>query len=299
MRPVAAAFLSTLLALAATELVSSAASRKAAAAPSRAAASALDKLFGKALAWRQIGPFRGGRVAAVAGIPGDAKTYYFGGTGGGVWKTSDAGGTWKNVSDGFFGGSIGAVAVSAWDPNVVYAGGGEITVRGNVSHGDGVWQSTDTGATWKHAGLLDSRHIGRIRIHPKNPDLVYAAVLGHLFGPNPMRGVYRSKDGGATWERVLYVNDKAGAVDLAMDPTNPRILYASTWRVLRTPYSLESGGPGSGLWKSTDGGDSWTELSRNNGCAKKSRGISVLKVYCSNPENVYALVESEKGGPLR
>jgi len=299
MRPVAAALLSTLLALAATEPVSSAASRKAAAAPSRAAAPALDKLFGKALAWRQIGPFRGGRVAAVAGIPGDAKTYYFGGTGGGVWKTSDAGGTWKNVSDGFFGGSIGAVAVSAWDPNVVYAGGGEITVRGNVSHGDGVWKSTDTGATWKHAGLLDSRHIGRIRIHPKNPDLVYAAVLGHLFGPNPMRGVYRSKDGGATWERVLHVSDEVGAADLAMDPSNPRVLYASTWRVERTPWSLESGGPGSGLWKSTDGGDHWTDLSTKKGLPAAPLGIIGVDVSASNPQNVYAIVEAGEGGVFR
>ncbi len=233
------------------------------------------------------------------GLPGDRNTYYFGGTGGGVWKTTDAGRTWQNVSDGFYGGSIGAVAVSEWDPNVVYVGGGEVTVRGNVSHGDGMWKSTDAGQTWKHVGLADSRHIPRVRIHPKNPDLVYAAVLGHLFGPNGMRGVYRSRDGGAHWERVLFVSDKAGAVDLAMDPVNPRVLYATTWNVRRTPYSLESGGPGSGIWKSADGGDTWTELTRNPGLPKGTVGISGITVSPTNPQNVYAIVEAEDGGVFR
>ena len=191
-----------------------------------------------AMQWREVGPFRGGRSAAVEGIPSQPDTYYFGSVGGGVWKTIDGGVTWKAVSDGFFGGSIGAVAVSEWDPNVVYAGGGEKTVRGNVSHGDGMWKSTDAGQTWTHVGLKDSRHIPRVRIHPRNPDLVYAAVLGHLFGPSQERGVYRTKDGGRTWERILFANENAGAIDLILDPTNPRILYASTWRVRRTPYSL-------------------------------------------------------------
>ncbi|HEX4965110.1 MAG TPA: glycosyl hydrolase [Thermoanaerobaculia bacterium] len=266
---------------------------------SAAAAPAVDPALFKSLKWREVGPYRGGRVAAVTGVPGDRNTYYFGGTGGGVWKTTDGGRTWKNVSDGTFGGSIGAVAVSEWDPNVVYAGGGEVTVRGNVSHGEGVWKSTDAGKTWKPSGLADSRHIPRIRIHPKNPDLVYAAVLGHLFGPNEMRGVYRSKDGGGHWERVLYVSDKAGAVDLAMDPVNPRVLYASLWNVRRTPYSLESGGPGSGLWKSTDGGDTWTELSGNPGFPKGTLGIIGVTVSPSNPENVYAIVEAKEGGVYR
>jgi photosystem II stability/assembly factor-like uncharacterized protein len=274
------------------------AARKAApaAAPAR---QALDPALWDGLAWREVGPYRGGRSAAVAGIPGDRSTYYFGATGGGVWKTTDAGRTWKNVSDGFFGGSIGAVAVSEWDPNVVYVGGGEKTVRGNVSHGDGVWKSTDAGRTWKHVGLADSRHVPRIRIHPKDPDRVYAAVLGHLFGPNDQRGVYRSKDGGATWERVLFVDDQVGAVDLVMDPTNPRILYAGTWRVLRTPYSLESGGPGSGLWKSTDGGDTWTELTGNAGLPRGTVGIVGITVSPSNPDNLYAIVEAEDGGVFR
>jgi photosystem II stability/assembly factor-like uncharacterized protein len=253
----------------------------------------------KGMQWREVGPYRGGRSAAVEGIISQPNTYYFGATGGGVWKTIDGGQTWKNVSDGFFGGSIGAVAVSDWDPNVVYAGGGEVTVRGNVSHGDGVWRSTDAGKTWTKAGLPSSRHIPRIRIHPRNPDLVYAAVLGHLFGPGSDRGVYRSKDGGKTWERILFANENAGAADLAMDPTNPRILYASTWRVRRTPYSLESGGEGSALWKSTDGGDTWKNISRNKGLPKKALGIIGVTVSPSNPQNVYAILEAEDGGVFR
>ncbi|PYQ27215.1 MAG: glycosyl hydrolase [Acidobacteria bacterium] len=263
------------------------------------AATTFDPAQFKSLQWREVGPFRGGRVAAVEGIVAQPKTYYFGGTGGGVWKTLDGGETWKNVSDGFFGGSIGAVAVSEWDPNVVYAGGGEVTVRGNVSHGDGIWKSTDAGKTWSFIGLKEARQIPRIRIHPKNPDLVYAAVLGHLFAPNPDRGVYRSKDGGKTWERVLFANENAGAVDLAMDPTNPRILFASTWRVRRTPYSLESGGEGSALWKSTDGGDTWKNISTNKGMPKGTLGIIGVSISPSNPQNVYAIIEAEQGGVYR
>jgi photosystem II stability/assembly factor-like uncharacterized protein len=253
----------------------------------------------KALRWREVGPYRGGRSAAVAGVPGNRATYYFGGAGGGVWKSTDAGKTWHSASDGSFGGSIGAIAVAAWDPNVVYAGTGEETVRGNVSEGDGMWKSTDAGKTWKRAGLADSRHITRIRVHPRNPDLVYAAVLGHLFGPSSERGVYRSTDGGASWKRVLYVDDQTGAVDLAMDPVNPRVLYAGTWRVRRTPYSLEGGGPGSGLWKSTDGGDSWTDLSKSPGLPKGTLGIVGVTVSPTDPDNVYAFVEAERGGVFR
>jgi photosystem II stability/assembly factor-like uncharacterized protein len=252
-----------------------------------------------AMQWREVGPFRGGRSAAVEGIPSQPNTYYFGSVGGGVWKTVDGGVTWKAVSDGYFGGSIGAVAVSEWDPNVVYVGGGEKTVRGNVSHGDGMWKSTDAGQTWTQVGLKDSRHIPRVRIHPRNPDLVYAAVLGHLFGPSQERGIYRTKDGGRTWERILFANENAGAIDLIMDPTNPRILYASTWRVRRTPYSLESGGEGSAIWKSTDGGDTWKNISRNKGLPKAPLGISGVTVSRSNPQNVYAIVEAAEGGVFR
>ena len=249
--------------------------------------------------WREIGPYRGGRSAAVEGIPQDRETYYFGSTGGGVWKTENGGGKWKNVSDGFFGGSIGAVAVSSWDPNIIYVGTGEKTVRGNVSMGNGMWKSTDAGRSWTHIGLADSRRIPRVRIHPQNPDIVYAAVMGHLFGPNEQRGVFRSVDGGQNWEKVLYVNDEVGAVDLVMDPTNPRILYASTWRVIRRPYSLESGGEGSKLWKSTDGGDNWTSLSENKGLPKPPLGISGITVSRSNPDNLYAIIEAEDGGVFR
>jgi len=249
--------------------------------------------------FRSIGPYRGGRSCAVAGVPGDPMTYYFGGTGGGIWKTQDAGQSWRNVSDGYFGGSIGAVAVSEWDPNVVYAGGGEKTVRGNVSHGYGMWKSTDAGKTWESLGLDDTRHIGRIRIHPRDPDVVYVSAMGHLYGPNEERGLFRSTDGGATWEKILYVDDEVGCVDLAMDPTNPRILYASFWRILRTPYSLESGGEGSSMWKSTDGGDTWTEITRNEGLPSGTVGINAMTVSPIDPDRVWAIVEADDGGVFR
>jgi len=263
------------------------------------AAPKLDPKLLESLEWRLVGPSRGGRVAAVAGIPTERDTYYFGGTGGGVWKTTDSGVTWTCVSDKFFGGSIGAVAVSESDPNVVFSGGGEKTVRGNVSPGDGIWRSLDAGKTWTHVGLADSQHVPRIRVHPKDPNVVYAAALGHLFGPNETRGVYRSLDGGATWENVLFINVEVGAIDLAMDRTNPRVLYAAMWRVRRTPYSLESGGDGSSLWKTTDGGDNWTEISRNEGFPKGTLGIIGVDVSPSDPENVWAIVEAEEGGVFR
>ncbi len=265
----------------------------------QSALAAFDESKLKGLEWREIGPYRGGRSAAVAGIPQDRETFYFGSTGGGVWKTENGGGKWSNISDGFFGGSIGAVAVSSWDPNVIYVGTGEKTVRGNVSVGNGMWKSTDAGRSWTHIGLKDSRRIPRVRIHPKNPDIVYAAVLGHLFGANEQRGVFRSTDGGENWEKILYVNDEVGAVDLVMDPTNPRILYASTWRVIRRPYSLESGGEGSKLWKSTDGGDSWASLSENEGMPKPPLGIAGITVSRSNPDNLYAIIEAADGGVFR
>lgn len=262
-------------------------------------AASIDPTLFESLQWRDIGPYRGGRSAAVEGLASDRMTYYFGATGGGVWKTTDGGQSWKPVSDGFFGGSIGAIDASDSDPNVVYAGTGEKTVRGNVSHGDGMWKSTDAGKTWTHAGLADSRHIPRVRVHPTNPDLVYAAALGHLFGPNDQRGVFRTKDGGRTWERILFVNRDTGAIDLILDPTNPRVLYASMWRVRRTPYSLESGGEGSSIWKSTDGGDSWIELTRRPGLPKGTIGISGITVSPTDPENLYAIIEAEDGGVFR
>jgi len=251
------------------------------------------------LEWRSIGPYRGGRSAAVTGVPGKSNLFYFGSTGGGVWKTSDAGNTWENISDGFFGGSIGAVAVSEWDNNVIYVGGGEKTVRGNVSYGYGMWKSTDAGKTWKESGLKESRHIPRIRIHPKNPELVYAAVLGDLYKASEERGIYRSEDGGKNWKRILFANADAGAVDLIMDPNNPRILFASTWRIRRTPYSLESGGEGSSLWKSVDGGDSWTNISKNEGLPTGTWGIVGVTVSPVNSSRIYAIIENENGGVFR
>jgi photosystem II stability/assembly factor-like uncharacterized protein len=253
----------------------------------------------KNMKWREVGPYRGGRSSAVEGIANQPDVYYFGASGGGVWKTTDGGQTWKPMSDGFFGGSVGAVAVAPSDPAVVYAGLGEETIRGNVTHGDGMWKSTDAGKSWTKIGLDDTRHIGRVRVHPTNPDVVYVAAMGHAFGPSEQRGVYRSRDGGKTWDRVLFINKDVGAVDLILDPGNPRILYASTWRFRRTPYSFESGGDGCALWKSTDGGDSWKELSRNKGMPKGTLGIIGITVSPSNPQNLYAIVEAKEGGVFR
>jgi photosystem II stability/assembly factor-like uncharacterized protein len=254
----------------------------------------------KGLQWRSIGPFRGGRVTAVAGVPSQPMVYYFGATGGGVWKTTDGGVSWEPISDGYFTtGSVGAIGVSESDPNVIYVGMGESPIRGNVSHGDGVYKSTDAGKTWKKVGLDDTRHIGRVRVHPKNPDLVYVAALGHIFGPNEDRGVFRTKDGGKTWEKVLYRNNRAGAIDLILDPSNPNIIYAGFWEVSRTPYSLESGGQGSGLFKSTDGGDTWNEITRNPGMPKGMVGKVGITVSAVNPERLWAIVEAEDGGVFR
>ncbi|WP_224488354.1 WD40/YVTN/BNR-like repeat-containing protein [Robertkochia flava] len=252
------------------------------------------------LEYRLLGPFRGGRSAAVTGVPGKPNLYYFGATGGGVWKTEDGGRTWENLSDGYFGGSVGAITVAAGDQNVIYVGGGESTVRGNVSSGYGIWKSVDAGKTWQQAGLEKSRHVPRIVVHPENHDIVYAAVLGNIYKATEDRGVYKSTDGGKTWRKTLFSNDMAGAVDLIMDPNNPRILYASTWRIQRTPYSLSSGGEGSALWKSTDSGETWTRISDNEGFAKGTLGIIGVTVSPVNSERVWAIAENkDKGGVYR
>ncbi len=251
-----------------------------------------------ALQYRLLGPFRGGRSAAVTGVPNQPNLYYFGATGGGIWKTTTGGRQWENISDGFFGGSIGAITVSKSDPNVIYVGGGEKTVRGNVSSGYGVYKSEDAGKTWTDLGLKNSRHIPRIAVHPTNHDIVYAAVLGNIYKPTEDRGVYKSTDGGKTWKKTLFANQHAGVVDLIMDPTNPRILYASTWRINRTPYSLNSGGEGSALWKSTDSGDTWTEISTHKGFPEGTLGIIGVTVSPLNNQRLWAIIENKEEGGL-
>lgn len=246
----------------------------------------------KPLKWRSIGPFRGGRSVASTGVVGDSKTYYMGTTGGGLWKTDDMGVSWRNISDGFFRtGSVGAVAVAESDPNVVYVGMGEHAVRGVMTHsGDGLYRSTDAGKTWKKIGLDQTRHISRIIVHPKNPDIVYVAAQGALYGSSPQRGVFKSTDGGATWKNVLFVDEKTGAAELSMDATNPRILYAAMWEHGRLPWKVISGGPGSGLYKSTDSGETWEKLKDG---LPEELGKMAIAVSRSNPEKVYALIESD------
>jgi photosystem II stability/assembly factor-like uncharacterized protein len=264
------------------------------------AAAVIDSAMLHSLQWRLIGPFRGGRVVAVAGDPVHTQVFYFGSTGGGIWKTTDGGIIWENVSDGSFKrASVGAIAVSTSDPNVIYAGMGETTIRGNVSHGDGVYKSTDGGKTWTHLGLADTRNIAKVRIHPQNPDLVYVAALGHAHGPNPERGVYRSRDGGKTWEQILFRSDKAGAIDLAMDPNNPRILYAAIWEAQRKPYTLVSGGEDCGIFKSTDGGDNWTEITRKPGLPTGVLGKIGLAVSLAKEDRVWAIIDAEDGALFR
>ncbi|MDQ2745799.1 MAG: glycosyl hydrolase [Acidobacteriota bacterium] len=254
----------------------------------------------KKLQYRQIGPFRGGRVGSVAGVASQPNVYYFGATGGGVWKTTDGGAAWENVSDGFFKtGSVGAIAVAESNPNIVYAGMGEETVRNNVSDGDGVYKSIDAGKTWKFVGLADSRHISRVRINPKNPDIVFVAALGNLWTSSEQRGVFRSKDGGKTWTKVLFRNNDAGAEDLIFDPNNAETVYASFWRVRRTPSGFESGGEGSAIYKSTDGGDSWTEISHNKGLPTGVLGKICLTVSPVDSNRIWATVENKDGGLYR
>ncbi|SDB51918.1 Sortilin, neurotensin receptor 3 [Flavobacteriaceae bacterium MAR_2010_188] len=249
--------------------------------------------------WRLVGPFRGGRAGTVTGTKDNPNLYHMGTAGGGVWKTEDAGSTWECISDGFFGGSIGAVAVSESDPNIIYVGEGEQTLRGNVSSGNGIWKSMDAGTTWKFIGLDGSEHISRIRIHPTNPNLVYVAAIGNLWKPNETRGVYRSKDGGENWEKILYESDKAGAGDLIMDPNNARILYAATWEMKRNGYRMDSGGPDSKMYKSIDGGDTWKDISKYKGLPDGPWGIVGITVSPVDSNRVWALIEAEDGGLFR
>ncbi|MGD0417467.1 MAG: hypothetical protein ABSA80_19070 [Terriglobales bacterium] len=256
-----------------------------------------DPLF-KGMKYRSIGPFRGGRSLTAAGIPGDPTTYYFGATGGGVWKSTDGANTWSPVFDKDGAPSIGSIAVAVSDPNVVYVGTGEACIRGNISHGDGVWKSVDAGKSWKSVGLKDSRAIGKVIVHPRNPDIVFVAALGHPFGPNTERGVFRTTDGGKTWDKVLYKDENTGAIDVAFDPQNPNILFASLWEARRTPWSLASGGPGSGVYRSTDGGATWKRLQeQEHGLPKGPYGRIGLAV-AANSERVYAIIEAKENGGL-
>jgi photosystem II stability/assembly factor-like uncharacterized protein len=249
------------------------------------------------LQWKNVGPNRGGRSIACTGVRTRTSEFYFGAAGGGLWKSTDSGTSWNCVTDGFLNtSSVGAVAVSDSNPDVVYIGMGEREIRGDIAEGDGVYKSTDAGKTWKHVGLENTKTISRIVIDPKNPDIVYVAALGHVYGPNPDRGVFKSTDGGKTWNKVLYESDKAGAVELVMDPADSNVLYAATWEAWRTPYFMNSGGPGSKMWKSIDAGAHWTDMTRSSGLPEGTIGKIGISVAASNHKRVYAIIEAKKGG---
>ncbi len=254
------------------------------------------KLFNQ-MRWRLIGPFRGGRVLAVAGVPGNPRVYYFGAAAGGVWKTTDGGESWSPIFDDQPVSSIGALAVAPTNPDMVYVGTGEACIRNDISYGDGIYKSTDGGKTWKNVGLKDTRHIGRVLVHPKNPDVVYVAALGHAYGPNPERGIFRSTDGGRTWQKILYKDEKTGGIDISFAPGNPQVLFAALWEASRSPYSMTSGGPGSGLYKSTDGGDSWQRI-EGHGLPEGTLGRIGVSVSPADPNRVYAMIETAKENAL-
>jgi photosystem II stability/assembly factor-like uncharacterized protein len=258
-------------------------------------------LMGK-LAWRSVGPYIGGRVVAVTGVPGNANVYYAGAVGGGIWKSTDEGVEWKNISDGQLPGpsaSIGAIAVAPSDPNILYAGTGEADIRNDMIPGDGVFKSTDAGKTWQYAGLRETHSISEIVVSPKDPNVVYASSMGHVFVPDPNRGVFKSTDGGKTWNNILFVDDKTGAIDLIMDPNHPDVLYAAMWQAQRTPWALTSGGPGSGLYKTTDGGEHWTSLTHNPGLPQGVLGRIGVTLVASHPDTLYAIFQASDGGVFR
>src|SRR5579862_2635014 len=256
--------------------------------------------FFKALKWRNIGPERGGRSIASSGSPSRPLEYFFGAVGGGLWKTTDGGQTWNPVTDGqIHSSSVGAVAVSESNPDIIYIGMGEACIRGNIMQGDGVYKSIDDGKTWQHIGLEDTQAISRIRINPKNPDIVYVAAFGHPAGPNKDRGVFKSTDGGKTWKKTLFRDDHSGAIDLSMDRNNPDVLYAATWDAYRVSWQMSSGGPGSGLFKSTDAGETWQEITRNPGLPAGIIGRIGISVSGADSNRIYALVEAAEGGVFR
>ena len=255
-----------------------------------------DSVTWHGLKWRDIGIFRGGRSIAVAGSAKRPFEYWMGTTGGGVFKTTDGGNSWAAASDGYFGGTIGSIDVSMSDPDIVYVGTGEHAIRGNVSHGDGLFKTSNGGKTWSFAGLAATQQIARVRVHPTNPDIVWVAAFGHVYGPNPDRGVFKTTDGGKSWRKVLFRNDSTGAADLVLDPSNPDILYASFWQAYRRPWALSSGGAGSSLYKSTDGGEHWTELTHNKGLPPGVLGRIGVEVSRAKPSLVWALIEADSGG---
>jgi len=252
----------------------------------------------KGMQWRDIGPYRGGRVLAVTGVVSNPYLYYFGGVAGGVWRTVDGGSSWQPISDKSVMASIGAIAVAESNPNVIYVGTGESCLRGNISYGDGMYKTTDGGKTWTHIGLKDSQHIARLWVDPRNPDHVLVAAMGHAYGPNAERGVFRTLDGGNTWDKVLYKDENTGAIDLAVDPHNSKVMFAALYQIRRSPWSLDSGGPGSGLYRSIDGGNTWKHL-EGNGLPEGILGRIGVSVSGADSNRVYALIESKQSGLYR
>ena len=257
----------------------------------------VEPAFLGSMSYRMVGPYRGGRVTAVTGVSHDPHLFYMGTVGGGVWTSDDAGESWRNITDGQFeAGPVGAITVAPSDPNVIYVGTGSVDVRGNISPGIGMYRSTDAGKTWTRAGLENAGQIGRIQVHPNDPDHLYVAALGNIFGPNPERGIYESRNGGESWDQILFVSDSTGAVDLAMDPTNPRILFAAMWRAERKPWTMISGSEEGGVHRSKDGGRTWQKLA--GGLPQGLVGKIGVAVSPANPNRVWAIVEAENGAGL-